>query len=47
MGEANVAFKVDSYPDYYIVDRAGRLRGADIASAQLESAIKKLIAEKP
>jgi peroxiredoxin len=41
------AFKVDSYPDYYLIDRAGRLRVADLQNSDLERAIKILLAEKP
>jgi len=44
-GEVNAAYAVDSFPDYYLIDRNGRLRGADVASASLEDAIKLLLAE--
>ena len=44
--EVNTAYGVDGYPDYYLIDRAGRLRGADVASVSLEDAIKLLLAEK-
>jgi len=40
------AFKVDSYPDYYLIDRAGRLRVADLANADLDRAIGILLREK-
>ena len=43
--EVNTAYGVDGYPDYYLIDRNGRLRGADVASASLEDAIKLLLAE--
>jgi hypothetical protein len=39
------AFAVDSYPDYYLIDRAGKLRFADLSNGELERAIKTLIAE--
>ncbi len=39
------AYKVDSYPDYYLIDRQGRLRLADCANSKVEEAIKTLIAE--
>ena len=39
------AFQVDSYPDYYLIDRAGNLRVADLANAELERAITTLLAE--
>lgn len=41
------AYRVDSYPDYYVIDRAGKLRVADLANADLEKAIKMMLAEKP
>ncbi len=44
-GEVNAAYAVDSFPDYYLIDRNGRVRGADVASASLEDAIKLLLAE--
>jgi hypothetical protein len=39
------AFKVDSYPDYYLIDRAGNLRVADLANGDLERVLKVLLAE--
>jgi len=39
------AYAVDSYPDYYLIDRAGNLRFADLANAELERAIEHLLAE--
>ncbi len=45
-GRTNQAYVVDSYPDYYLVDRQGRLRGADVSTAGLEKAIEALLAEK-
>ena len=39
------AFHVDSYPDYYLVDRSGKLRFADLANADLDKAIAALLAE--
>jgi len=41
------AFAVDSYPDYYLIDRAGKLRVADLQNAALDRAIEALLAEKP
>ena len=46
-GETIDAFGVDSYPDYYVVDRAGRLRFADLQNAEIDRAIEYLIAEPP
>jgi len=40
-------YRVDSYPDYYLIDRAGILRYADIADSDLERAVMKLIEEGP
>lgn len=40
------AFKVDSYPDYYVIDRAGKLRFADLANSELDRAIGVLLKEK-
>ncbi len=45
-GEANRAYAVDSYPDYYLIDREGRVRGADIANGNLEAAVELLLAER-
>lgn len=39
------AFKVDSYPDYYVIDRAGNVRVADLANAELERVIEALLKE--
>ncbi len=41
------AYKANSYPDYYIIDRNGVLRWADIVNRDVEKAIKYLLAEKP
>ncbi|MBL6764992.1 MAG: TlpA family protein disulfide reductase [Verrucomicrobiae bacterium] len=38
-------FHVDSYPDYYVIDRAGRLRWGDIDNRDLEKAVDILLAE--
>lgn len=39
------AYAVDSYPDYYLIDRAGNLRVADLSNGDLERAIEVLLAE--
>ena len=44
-GEIIANYVVDTYPDYYIIDREGRLRGADVSSAGLTDAIDALLAE--
>ncbi len=41
------AYMVDSFPDYYLIDRAGRLRGADLRAGKVEEAIQVLLAEAP
>lgn len=41
------AFLVDSYPDYYLVDRTGKLRVADLVNGDLERAVQVLLAEPP
>jgi len=38
-------FAVDSFPDYYLIDRAGNLRVADLQNAYVDAAIAKLLAE--
>ena len=38
-------YHVDSYPDYYLIDRAGRLRFADLANGEIEKAIELLLSE--
>ena len=40
------AFAVDSFPDYYVIDRAGKLRVADLANSELERVVKVLLKEK-
>ncbi len=39
------AFKVDSYPDYYVIDKAGNLRVADLANKDLDRVIEILLKE--
>ena len=39
------AFAVDSFPDYYIVDRAGNVRVADLPNRALEATVQALLAE--
>ena len=43
--KTTTAFRVDSYPDYYLIDRAGKLRVADLANGDLERSVKVLLAE--
>ncbi len=46
-GKTVRAFLVDSYPDYYLIDRSGKLRVADLVNGDLERAVKLLLAEPP
>jgi len=39
------AFHVDSFPDYYLIDRRGDLRFADLSNAEVDRAIAVLLAE--
>ena len=45
-GRTVKAFAADSYPDYYLIDRSGKLRVADLANAGLDDAVTRLLAEK-
>ena len=44
-GETVKAFAVDSYPDYYLIDRRGDLRVADLANGDLDRAVELLLKE--
>lgn len=44
-GKTIEAYKVDGFPDYYFIDRAGRLRVADASNDRLEDIVKALLAE--
>jgi hypothetical protein len=39
------AFQVDSFPDYYVIDRAGNLRVADLANSELDRVVEALLKE--
>ncbi|MFT4540665.1 MAG: hypothetical protein ACI841_000102 [Planctomycetota bacterium] len=43
--QTSSAFAVDSYPDYYIIDRKGNLRVADLSNGDLERTVIALLAE--
>lgn len=45
-GKSVKAYLVDSYPDYYLIDRAGNLRVADLANRDLERAVRILLKER-
>jgi len=38
------AYKVDSFPDYYVIDRNGKLVAADLSNNRVEDAIESLLA---
>lgn len=40
------AYGVNGFPDYYLIDRKGQLRYADIKNGMVEEAVKALLAEK-
>ena len=42
-GATGRAYLNDSFPDYYIIDRKGRLRWGDVANAEVEKAIEILL----
>ena len=46
-GQVAKQWKVDGYPDYYLIDRAGVLRVADCRNGKVEDAIRALLAEQP
>lgn len=45
-GKTQAAFHADSFPDYYLIDRAGKVRFADLANKDLDRAIALLLKEK-
>src|SRR5262245_58298690 len=44
-GKTVKAFHVDSSPDYYLIDRSGKLRVADLVNSDLERVVKILLKE--
>jgi hypothetical protein len=44
-GKTMKAFGGNSYPDYFVIDRKGILRFADLANADLDKAVDMLLAE--
>ncbi|MFT6361893.1 MAG: hypothetical protein ACJAZ8_000289 [Planctomycetota bacterium] len=44
-GGAIRTYGVDSYPDYYLIDRAGKVRVADLSNGSLDDAVAMLLAE--
>ncbi len=45
-GKTHEAFAVDSHPDYYVIDKSGRVRIADMANAELDRVIEILLKEQ-
>lgn len=45
-GSLMKSYEGQGFPSYYLVDKKGRLRIADIDDSDLENAIKKLLKEK-
>jgi cytochrome c biogenesis protein CcmG, thiol:disulfide interchange protein DsbE len=45
-GKTMKAFVGDSFPDYFVIDRKGKVRVADLANSELDRAIETLIKEK-
>ena len=43
--KTTTAYSPNGYSDYYIIDRAGKLRVADCSNGKLEEAVKALLAE--
>lgn len=46
-GRTVASYHVDSFPDYYVIDRSGKLRFADLANHELARAVRMLLLEKP
>lgn len=46
-GKTIADWQVDGFPDYYLIDRAGNLRAADVKNANVEQVIKALLEESP
>jgi len=44
-GDFRKALQVDNDPDFYLIDRAGQLRYADLATESVEGGVKALLAE--
>ena len=40
------ALKCDSYPDYVLIDRKGKVRFVDLANGELDKAVELLLKEK-
>ncbi len=45
-GDTFKSYKADSYPDYFIIDRAGNLHWGDVVNSNVENAIEQLLEAK-
>lgn len=45
-GATVAKLKVDGYPDYYLIDRSGKIRFADLANKEVDRAVEMLLAEE-
>ena len=45
--KAGNAYQVNGYPDYYIIDREGKVILADCANGEVEKVLEMLVAAKP
>lgn len=45
-GKTVETYGVDSFPDYYLIDRKGNLRVADLANSEVDRVLEILLAEK-
>lgn len=45
-GETIKAYGADSFPDYYVIDKKGIVRVADLANAELDRAIEAMLKEE-
>lgn len=44
-GQTVAAYRANSFPDYYFIDRAGNLRIVDCANGKIDQAIELLLSE--
>ncbi|NNE93478.1 MAG: TlpA family protein disulfide reductase [Verrucomicrobiales bacterium] len=45
-GKTQKAFVADSFPDYFVIDKKGVLRVADLANSELDKAIEAMLKEE-
>ena len=44
-GKTIAAYSADSYPDYFVIDKKGVLRVADLSNGELDRAIEAMLKE--